>query len=92
MSAVLEQKTYAYGRDHEFTKEEFDTLMIEVRDAFDRDDDEAIDRLFPQLPMDADVAMAFASVYGKSFIIENGFDLTQANMKFGEGWIDELEG
>ncbi len=91
MPATLEREMYIYGRGRKFTEEEFDALMSELEDAFRRDDDEAIDRLFPQLPIDANVAMAFASTYGKDFIIENKFDITEANMKFGEGWLDELE-
>ncbi len=86
-----EKRAYAYGRDHEFTKEEYDELMGEIKAAIKRKDNETVNRLVPRLPMDANVLMAFGSVYGRGFILEADFDLTQANMKFGEGWINDLK-
>jgi hypothetical protein len=91
MTAVQERKPYAYGRDHEFTKEEYDALMKEYFSAVDRDDQETAMKLLRRIPQDADVMMAFGSTYGRNFVLEGGFDVTQANMKFGEGWLDELK-
>ncbi len=91
MTAVQERKAYAYGRNHEFTKDEYDTLASEINAAIDRNDDETTNRLIKKLPMDANVLMAFASVYGKELIKDIDFDLTQANMKFGEGWLDAIK-
>lgn len=95
MSATEEKtekkRAYAYGRDHEFTKEEYDALANEITAAIKRRDDETVNRLAKVLPMDANVLMAFGSVLGRNFILDVGYDLTQANMKFGEGWINELK-
>ncbi len=35
--------------------------------------------------------MALGSAFGKNFILEGGFDLTQANMRYGEGWLNGLK-
>ncbi len=91
MSATVERKPYAYGRNGPITKEEYDAVMAEVNAALEQDDEEALDRILPRLPMDADVMMAFASVCGREFMLECGFDMTEANMKYGEGWLDALK-
>jgi hypothetical protein len=91
MTAVQEQKPYAYGRDHEFTEEEYDALMDEYFAAVDRDDQETAMKLVRKIPVDADTMMAFASTYGRNFILEGGYDITEANMKYGKGWLNELK-
>lgn len=91
MSATLERKVVGYTRDRDFTMKELDALVAEFNAAEERNDEKEADRLIRMLPMDADVMMAFASVCGKEFMIECGFDMTEANMKYGEGWLDELE-
>lgn len=90
MSVMEERRAYAYGREREFTKEEYDALMGQIDAAIARRDNETVGRLIRDLPMDANVMMAFASTLGKEFILDVGYDLTQANMKFGEGWLDAL--
>lgn len=91
MSTAEKQEIYAYGRNRVFTQDEYDALMDELTAAMDRDDEETIDKLIPQIPMDADVLMAFGSVYGKKFMLECEFDMTEAEMKYGEKWLDAFD-
>lgn len=91
MTTTQKRRAYAYGRDHEFTKKEYDALMSEFKDAVKRDDQELVNKLIRKIPMEPEVLMAFGSTLGKNFILEVGYDLTQANMRYGEGWLDELK-
>lgn len=91
MSAILERKVILRTRDRDFTMEEYDALSAEYDKAEELDDEAEMSRIIRLLPMNADVMMAFASVYGKEFMLECGFDMTEANIKYGEGWLDELK-
>lgn len=91
MSTTRDNDVFAYGRDRTFTSDEYDALYDELDAAERRNDEAEIDRIIRLIPMNADVLKSFAKVYGKDFIISSGFDMTEADMKFGKGWLDELK-
>ncbi len=89
-TAEKERVVYARGRDRDFTEEEYEQLSDKIDAAEERGDFEEFDRLMKILPIEPRVLKAFAVGYGKDFIIESGYDLTEANLEFGEGWLDEI--
>lgn len=88
MSAALEQAVYMHGKERNFTKEEYYALSDEIWAAEKRGDAETCERLFDTLPTNPDVAKAFKEVFGKEYVLSLGLDLTEANLRFGEDWLD----
>ncbi len=93
MTAVVEKERVVFmrGRNQDFTQEEYDRINAEYHAAEKRGDEAAMIRILPQIPMSPRVIRAVAKVYGKDFILEADYDLTEANIAYGEGWLDELE-
>jgi len=90
MSATNEKDRVVLHTAHgEMTEEEFDALGDRILEAQDRGDTEEAMRLLKLIPLDPDYGMALKMFFGKDEILEDGWDLTEANMKFGEGWLDE---
>ncbi len=88
MSATASQTIYRHGKDRNFTEEEYFALSDEMCAAEERGDVETYERLSALLPANPDVAKAFKEVYGKEYLLAMGLDLTEANLQFGEGWLD----
>ncbi len=88
MSAIASQTIYMHGRERNFTEEEYFALGGEMWEAKERGDMETYERLSDLLPVNPDVAKAFKDVYGKEYLLAMGLDLTEANLRFGEGWLD----
>ncbi|MDR1922307.1 MAG: hypothetical protein LBS31_11285 [Candidatus Adiutrix sp.] len=45
-------------------------------------------RLMKLLPLAPHLAMIAKEMYGKGHLLENGFNLSDANEEFGDGWLD----
>ncbi len=88
MSAIEEPVIFRHGKDRNFTKEEYFALDDEMWAAKRRGDEETYERIARILPANPDVVKAFKEVYGKEYILSMGLDLTEANLRFGEGWLD----
>lgn len=86
---TTQREIYIHSRNGGMTEQEYDALQEQLAAADAWDDDVEYDRISRLIPITADVAKAFKKVYGREFIISSGFDITEANMKFGEGWLDE---
>jgi hypothetical protein len=89
VSAATGKAIFRHGRDHDFTEEEFFALQDKAMDAYDRGDIKEFLRITDILPANPNVAKAFKEVYGKEVILSSGRDLTEANLKWGEGWLNE---
>ncbi len=89
MTATVAREIYRRGRDRDFTLKEVVALCDEISEAMRNGDEETADRLFFMFPMDPGIAKIFKEVYGKKFLLEAGGDLTEANLVYGEGWLDE---
>lgn len=80
---------FMHSRNGGLTQEEYFDLNDQLHEAKDRGDEKEYERILRLIPIDADVAKAAKDVWGKEFVLSAGFDLTEADMKFGEGWLDE---
>ncbi len=89
MTATATKEIFRHGRERNFTKEEFFALSDEMFAARDRGDMDTYERLGRLLPINPEVAKIFKDVYGKDFLLDAGVDLTEADLLYGEGWIDE---
>lgn len=88
MSSTTERIIYSRGRERDFTKEEYFSLLKEQGAAFDRGDMAEFDRISDMLPIAPVVAKAIKDVYGKEYLLNLDLDLTDADYEFGEGWLD----
>ncbi len=50
---------------------------------------EEIREITKHIPVDPRHALSMKRRYGKEFLITGKFNLTLANEKYGEGWLDE---
>lgn len=89
MSVVTSKAIYRHGKEQDFTEDEYFALSDEMWAAKNSGDMETYERLSAKLPANPDVAKAFKNVLGKEILLSLGLDLTEANMRYGEGWLDE---
>jgi hypothetical protein len=80
---------YMHSRNGGMTKEEYWNLCDQLHAAEKRGDEKEYDRLLRIIPLNASAAKAAKETWGKEFIISSGFDVTEANIKYGERWLDE---
>jgi hypothetical protein len=45
-------------------------------------------RLMKLLPLAPHLARVAKEMYGKNYLLESGFNLSDANEEFGDGWLD----
>lgn len=88
-TVLLDNDILLHGKSKNFTKAEVMRIQQEASSAFQRGDMDEYVRISKTLPIDAKVAKAFKQTYGKDFILNSGYDLTEANLEWGEGWLDE---
>jgi hypothetical protein len=86
-----ESEVFLHGKDRNFTRKEIDDLHEKMAEAEKRGDDAEFMRLAKIIPLDPNVAMANLEVYGKEHLLSMGFDLTEADLKWGEGWMDKSD-
>ena len=90
MSAVDEEdKIVLHGKNRNWTLREYIDAKCKWREADERGDEEEAMRILLEIPADPDFVMAQKKLFGKEAVLEMGWDLTEANLKFGEGWLDE---
>ena len=82
-------EVFLHGKGRNFNETEVIELYRLIDEAEERGDEAEYWRLTLMIPIDPDVAMADKQVYGKEHLLSMGFDLTEANLKWGEGWLDE---
>jgi hypothetical protein len=71
-----------------WTKEEELKILMDSIAAHERGDFAEETRLSRLLPLAPHLAKVAKELYGKQILIDNGYDLSLANEKFGEGWLD----
>lgn len=91
MTVATKKEIFLHGKDRDFTAEEWEELSEQIGQAFRRGDLEEVRRIGKMVPADPITAKALKNAFGKDWVIEKGFDLTEANRKWGEGWLDGPE-
>jgi hypothetical protein len=46
-------------------------------------------RLIKMIPMPAQLALIAKEMYGKEALLADGYNLSEANEEFGDGWLDK---
>ncbi|GHS90630.1 hypothetical protein FACS1894139_04400 [Planctomycetales bacterium] len=60
--------------------------------ALERGDTKAFDELTAPIPEPAGCAYVYAKMFGKDALLATGADLTLADEKYGEGWLEQFTG
>ncbi len=84
-----ERNIFARSANRDYTAEEYDSLVQELLTAYDAANWDEFSRIGRSMPFEPVVAKAIKKVYGKEALLARGYDLTEANREFGEGWLDE---
>jgi hypothetical protein len=71
-----------------YTMEEEAKILQDAYAASERGDEAEHLRLLKLLPLAPHLAKVAKKIWGKDFLINTGADLSLANEKFGEGWLD----
>lgn len=91
MTTATEKEIFLRGKDRNFTAEEWEVLSEQMGQAFRRGDLEEVCRIGRIIPVDPYTAKAFKQINGKEWLLELGCDLTEANLKWGKDWLDEVD-
>jgi hypothetical protein len=86
-----ERRVFMHGAERDFTAKEIGELIGQASEAYSKKDWDEFDRLAKTIPFEPIVAKAIKNVYGKAELLSGDYDLTEANLVFGEGWLDESE-
>lgn len=70
------------------TLEEKWNLLDAIEKAEDASDEAEAGRLMRELPLAPGLAKIAKEMYGKEYLINRGYNLTEANAEFGDGWLD----
>ncbi|MDR1518555.1 MAG: hypothetical protein LBU23_00210 [Planctomycetota bacterium] len=79
------------GKYRNFTTAEVDRMLDLIDAAAERRDWGEVNLLGHILPLDPDTAMTIKRVHGKRELLKMGFDLTEADLFWGEGWLDRSD-
>lgn len=71
----------------EYTEEEQDAMFDAYIDAIDKGDEEEMDRILEQMPINPRWAKIIRDVMGTEYL-QKHFNITRANKVFGEGWAN----
>lgn len=70
------------------TKEERFDIVVQANAASAAGNYEEAHRLTARLPLAPHLAMAAKEVMGKAFLLESGYDLSEAEAAYGKDWLD----
>ena len=69
------------------TEEEKDALLAQMNAASQSGDMEKFVELTQKFPVPPEVALAFKNGFGASFVANSGFNLSEAEQKYGKDWL-----
>lgn len=72
------------------TLEEKAVVLNAIRAAEEAGNDEEAERLMREvLPLAPHLAMVAKEMYGKQALLDAGYNLSEADAEFGDGWLDK---
>ncbi len=71
-----------------FSSDERMEILGHGLDAYEAGDRKKALEIAKQVPIQPGVANAFKQVYGVKYLVDAGFDLSEAIEKYGEEWLD----
>lgn len=84
--------TYDYSKANEWsmTKEESNAILDAATDCMERGDIEGYDRIIRKLPLVPNIALMKLDDMGKEKLLASGYNLKDADIVYGEGWMDRM--
>jgi hypothetical protein len=79
------------GRNRDFTVGETVRLLDLIDEAARLHDWEVVKTIGRVLPVDPEIALYILRIHGRQKLLEMGFDLTEADIMHGEGWMERKE-
>ncbi len=70
------------------TLEEKWALLDAIEEAEESGNAEEAGRLMRELPLAPGLAQIAKEMYGKDYLVTRGYNLSEANAEFGDGWLD----
>ena len=71
------------------TEDEKIDLLMEVVRLKNEGKEAESDKLFKTIPLEPQFAQDIKDVYGADFLIEHGYNISEAEAKFGKDWISK---
>lgn len=90
-TASIENDVFLHGKDRNYSYDEYCEITDKAFAAHKRGDIEEYNRIILSIPLSPFIAKKLKRVHGKQYLFEIGADLTEANLEFGEGWLDNAE-
>ncbi len=90
-NAGEDDEVFLHGKDRNYTYDEYCEIVDLAMAADDRGDIDEYNRITLSLPLHPVIARKMKLFKGKDYLVEIGADLTEANLVFGEGWLDAAE-
>ncbi len=90
-NAAGDDDIFLHGKEHDYTYDEYCKIVDLAIAADDRGDVDEYNRIALSLPLHPVIAKKMKLFKGKDYLLEIGADLTEANLVFGEGWLDAAE-
>ncbi len=72
-----------------FSMDERMEILEQGIDAYDAGDRKKALAILIQVPLKPGIANAIKSVYGVKYLVDGGFDLSEAIEEYGKDWLDE---
>ena len=63
-------------------------ILEQVLTAEEIGDEAEADRLIRLIPLPAHLAKAFKESFGKEYVLQSGYDLSEAEAQYGHGWLE----
>lgn len=82
-------RKYVAMKKKPLTPDERWDIVQAYHKALDDGEDEKAHALIVRIPLPAGLADAFKRSYGAQYLLESGYDLTEAVEEYGEGWLYE---
>lgn len=64
-------------------------IIVEAQSARRLGNSEEYMRLIQQIPLAPHLAMVAKEIWGKEYLLQSGFDLTEADARYGKYWLNQ---
>ena len=73
----------------QMTEDEKDSILFEVARLTNEGKEDEAEEVFKTYPLEPEMAQIFKEVYGADFLIENEYNLSEVEAKYGKDWLNK---